>query len=229
MGTKALARNALAGIFGGRTATFYRLDPTGRVPVATIGEVYGRFNGNKITIDMISSESGETRTDVSEYPIEDYEDAITGVSHKPERRTIAGILTSAIQVPLLGGVGAGGILAAVSTIFAVPGAQPQLIQIANLRAMQKRGEPVYVLTPRWSGRMMLESVSDSWAPGQGESLRISVGMREARILDGVSLADEGPDLLSLPNYNQNSAGPQGSGASTATATGGGTLAAPTIG
>lgn len=224
--------DTLSGILGGRSATLYRLDPTGRVPVAKLGEVYGRFNKNKITADMISSENSETRTDASEYPIEDYADAVIGTIRRPQTLSLGLVFSSSLPIPLVGGGGGSALATAAQTIYGDDGARPDLIQVASLRAMQQRGEPVALLTPRHSmSRVMIVSVSSSWAPGQGERINVGLQVREARILDGASLADEGPDVGSLEagNFGQSSAGFQGSTTSTATASNGGTLAAPVVG
>lgn len=230
MGTKDLRSNPLNGYLSGRTATLYRLDPTGRLPVARLGEIFGAFNPNKISIDMITSEGGSTVSRTTDHSLESYADATTAIRREPETRTIGGLLTSTIPIPLVGGVGAGGILSGIQSVFGV-GLRPDLIMLANLRAMQARGEPVAVATPRWSrSPVWITSIADSWAPGAGESIRISITVKDARILSPLDAGAVVPDLGSIEggNYASGDAGYQPGAVSQATASGGGPLAAPVV-
>lgn len=225
-------RKLLEGILGRVTATFYRLDPTGRVPLSPIGEVIDKTgNLNKLSTDMIESESGGLRGTLTRHTMEDRSQVTTGFYLEPEARTIVGLISSSVPIPLVGGVGGGAILATLQARYGL-GTRPDLIMLANLRAMMARGEPIAVATPRWSNAsVVITAIDDSWAPGQGEMVRATISVEEARIVRPEDAKGLVPDIASLTggNYIQSNAGAQPLTQSTAPVSGGGVLAAPTVG
>lgn len=231
MAAREFFRNTLDGLLGpGAAATFYRLDPFGRVPISRIGQVIRPQSSDALSLDMVETEQGETRGEFSTHTFEDYGEVATGFRLAPEGRTISGLISATVPVPLVGGVGGGEILARLESIYGL-GTRPDLVTLANLRAMQRRGEPVAVVTPRWShSRMVIASIADTWAPGQGEAVRCTVVLAQARVVsplvaDGV-IPD--PGTLFGGNRAQGDAGQGPSRVAEVQATGGGSVAAPIL-
>lgn len=190
----AFTESPLGGILGARTASFFRLDPTGTVPVEPVLDLRPAFTPNRITMDMVDSEDVSRNFIITTNALQDFTSATSNNHRDLIRMTVSGTLISGIPLPLVGQVGFAGLRA-------------DLLKVANLEALADAREPVMVVTPRVSlPKAFIESVSRSWTPDLGENTLITVTLVEARIVNPLSADDAIPDVAgSNTGNNQTSA------------------------
>lgn len=170
-------QSPLGGLLGARTASFYRLDAAGLMPVEPIADLVPAFSPRRVVLDMVDSEDVELSFEVTTNALQDFRDATSNVHKSLDRMTISGTLVSSIDLALIGSVGTGGIPGIGG------GLRADLLRLENLEAMANRREPVMVVTPRRSfARAIIESVSPSWTPDTGDNMLVTISIVEARIV-----------------------------------------------
>lgn len=175
-------KSPLGGFLGVRTATFYRLDPTGTQPIEPLGDLIPSFTSNRVALDMIDSEDVDRSYMVTTNALQDFTSATSNVHKNPERLSLSGTLVSTVDTPGVGSVGFVGLRA-------------DLIRVANLEELADRREPILVITPRVSiPRAFIESISKSWNPDQGENTLITISLVEARIVSPLTAGGVVPDV-----------------------------------
>ena len=170
-------QSPLGGLLGARTASFYKLDPTGLIPVEPIADLVPAFSPRRVVLDMIDSEDVELSFEVTTNALQDFRDATSNVHKGLDRMTLSGTLVSSIDLGLIGSVGTGGIPGIGG------GLRADLIRLANLEEMANRREPVMVVTPRRAfARAIIESITPSWTPDTGDNMLVTISIVEARIV-----------------------------------------------
>lgn len=165
-------KNPLAGLIGSRTAAFFRLDPTGTVPIELVADLVPALTPNRITLDVVDTEDYQKTFLVTNNALQDFTSAQSNIHRELERMTITGTLVSSIDIPVLGSVGLGGFL------------RSDLRKMENLEALADRREPIMVVTPRRGfPKAFIESLGTSWNPATGENTLATISIIEARIVN----------------------------------------------
>lgn len=199
----AFQENPLGGILGARTASFYRLDATGTVPVEPVADIRPAFSPDRVVLDMVDSESLTRNYQVTTNALQDFTSATSNVHRDLIRISITGTLIGSIDLAFLGSVGLGGIPGFGG------GLRSDLLKFANLEELADKREPVLVVTPRISlPRAFIESISRTWEPGNGENTIVTVSVVEARIVNPLTAFDSVPDVAGSFTGN-NEISPQG--------------------
>jgi hypothetical protein len=181
--------NPLGGILGIRSASFFKLDPTGTVPTAGLGELINPLNPNKVAFDVTDSEDYERGYAVTTNPLQDFTSATSNVHKSLERITVSGTLVSSIDLALIGSVGVGGIPGFGGSLRA------DLLKIANLETIADEREPIMFISPRVSmPKAFIESIARSWSPDLGENTILTVTLVEARIVNPLTADVAVPDV-----------------------------------
>ncbi len=180
--------NPLGGLLGPRTATFYRLDPLGLVPIEPLADLVPILSPNRVVLDMIDSEDHEENYIVTRNALQDFTSATSNVHREPELLTLSGTLVSSIDLAFLGSVGLGGIPGFGG------GLRKDLLVLKNLQDLGRKREPVLVVTPRRAIKAFIESIMDSWSPDVGENTIVTVTLSEARIVNPLSADAALPDV-----------------------------------
>jgi hypothetical protein len=176
-------KNPLGGNLGARTASFFRLDPTGTVPVEPLLDLFPALGPNRVTLDIIDSEDIERTYLVTTNALQDFTAAQSNIHKDLDRMTLTGTLISSIDLALVGSVGLGGIPGFGG------GLRADLLKIENLENLADRREPVMVLTPRKNfPKAFIESIARSWSPDVGDNTLVTITVIEARIVNPL-LAD----------------------------------------
>jgi len=179
----AFIKNPLQGILGAKTASFYRLDPTGTIPIEPVADLRPAFTPNRVTLDMVDAEDLSRSYQVTTNALQDFTSATSNVHRDLIRLTVSGTLISSINLPLIGSVGFAGL-------------RFDFLKFSNLETIADRREPIMVVTPRVSmAKAFIESVSRSWTPDLGENTLVTVSLVEARIVNPLSADAAVPDVF----------------------------------
>jgi len=171
----AFIKNPLQGILGAKTASFYRLDPTGTIPIEPVADLRPAFTPNRVTLDMVDAEDLSRSYQITTNALQDFTSATSNVHRDLIRLTVSGTLISSINLPLIGSVGFAGL-------------RFDFLKFSNLETIADRREPIMVVTPRVSmAKAFIESVSRSWTPDLGENTLVTVSLVEARIVNPLSI------------------------------------------
>jgi len=191
-------KSPLGGLLGTRTVSFYRLDPTGTVPIEPLGDLVPPLGSDRVTFDMIDSEDGEQSYSVTLNPLQDFTSATSNIHREPKRRTFSGTLIGGVDVALVGAFG----LAGAPGLGG--GMRNDLRKLEVLEAMAERREPVMVVSPRKSfAKAWIEMIGDSWTPELGPNSMVSVSIVEARIVSPLAAGAVVPDVAaSLTGNNR---------------------------
>ncbi len=182
-------KNPLGGNLGARTASFFRLDPTGTVPVEPLLDLVPALNPARVTIDAIESEQKDTTFLITTNALQDFTSAQSNSHKEPVRITVSGILISSIDLGLVGSVGIAGIPGFGG------GLRADLLKIDNLERLADRREPIMYVSPRIDmPKAFIESVSRSWDPGLGDNTIVTVSLVEARIVNPLIGDSAVPDV-----------------------------------
>lgn len=175
-------KSPLGGILGVRSGSLYRLDPTGTVPLSTVGEFVNPFDPQKFALDVTDSEDWSIPFQVTENPLQDFSSASTNVHKLLESVSVSGTMISSLDLGLLASVG-------------FPGLRADLVKFENLRALADKKEPVLFVSPRGSmPKAFIESVTLSWNPELGDNSLVTMSLREARIVSPLTAAAVVPDV-----------------------------------
>lgn len=191
-------QSPLGGILGVRSASFFRLDPSGTSPIESLGDLVNPFNPNKVSFDITDSEDSERSFTVTSNALQDFRNASSNVHKELERITVSGTLVSSVDLGPLGSVGTGGVLGFGGSLRA------DLLRIANLETIADAREPILFVSPRVSmPRCFIESISRSWTPDLGENTLVTITLVEARIVNPLAAAEIVPDVAaSLTGNNE---------------------------
>lgn len=221
-------KNPLGGNLGARTASFYKLDPLGIVPVEPLLDLLPAFTARRVTLDAIESEEKSLDFAVTTNALQDFTSAQSNVHKELERITVTGIAISSIDLGLAGSVGVAGIPGFGG------GLRLDLIKADNLELMANARMPIMFVSPRIDmPKAFIENITRSWDPDLGDNTIISISLVEARLVNPVDLAPAVADLEASATGNNAAvaAGAQaGTPVSTQSVTPGATFnSAPTIG
>jgi len=186
-------------MLGTYTASFFRLDPTGSVPVEPIADVLPGVTPFRVTLDAITNEELARTWRVTQHAIQDLVDVTPHRQRNLEQLSITGVLSSA-PMPSLLGIPPGPTL----------GARFDLLRLSFLIRMAKRGEPIMVVTPRQSLALAwVTSLRTPWSPGDGRSTPVAITCQEARIASPQIVAGvKDLDQLESGNTEASSGGEQ---------------------
>ncbi len=191
----AAYQSPLGGNLGSYTAAFYRLDPaTFTVPLEPLPDIVpGIFSPLRVTLDIVDSESMTLSYDVTEHPVQSFLDVTTNVRKRLRGMTITG--TWGGTPPLLPLIGA---------VPPVPGsfARLDLVRLNALQNIADSREPIMVVTPRHSmHRAFITNLNSQWSPNEGESMIVSVTLKEARLVSALIGDAVAPDYPSQETGN----------------------------
>ena len=171
-------KNPLGGNLGSRTASFYRLNAAGTLPVEPLGDLIPAFTSNRVTLDMVDSEDVQRTYLVTANALQDFRSAQSNVHKDLIRMTFTGTLIGGVDIALIGSVGLGGIPGFGG------GLRSDLLKLENLEALADRREPIMVVTPRVSlPQAFIEAISRNWNPDVGDNTLVTVSVVEARIVN----------------------------------------------
>jgi len=190
-----VSASPLAGILGLSTASFYKLDPTGTVPIEPLADIIPGVTPFRVTMSMIDNENYVQSYRVTQNTMQDFTDTTPNVHRELIMLTINGTLSSAPPMSLTG-------LPPPPTF----GFRIDLLQMANLERMADERKPIMVITPRVSlATCFIQSIQRPWAPTNGESVPVIVSVLEARIASPFNVAAL-PDTSSLAAGNTQTTG-----------------------
>ncbi len=189
-------KTPLGGTLGLRTAAFYRLDQVTGLPVEKLGDLLPALGPDRVTYDVIDSESVSQAYSVTTNALQDLTSASSNVHRELIRVSLSGTLVSSIDFPLVGSVGVGGVPGAGG------GLRTDLVKLANLEALGDAREPIAVITPRLSlPTAFIESIDRSWSPDIGENTIVTISLVEARIVNPLSAESVVPDVAASETGN----------------------------
>lgn len=184
-------KSPLGGLLGTRTVSFYRLDPTGNVPIEPLGDLVPALGSDRVTFDMIDSEDGEQTYAITMNALQDFTSATSNVHREPKRRTFSGTLIGGVDVALVGSFGLSGAPGLGG------GMRNDLRKLEALEAIAERREPIMVVSPRKSfPRAWIETIADSWTPELGPNSMVTISIVEARIVSPLQANAVVPDVAS---------------------------------
>ncbi len=177
-------KDALAGLLGRRTASFYRLNAAG-IPVQLISDLNPSPTPDRVKFDMIDSESAPLDFSVTTNALQDFTSATSNVHQEPRQVEVTGTITSTNDLFAIGAVAGN-----------VPG-QPRrdLAVLANLEALAQRREPIMYSSPRGSlPKAFIANITPTWTPELGPNTIVSVTLIEARIVNPLNAKAQVPDI-----------------------------------
>lgn len=182
-------KNPLGGNLGARTASFFKLDPTGTVPVEPLLDLVPALNPARVTVDAIDSESKDSTFLVTTNALQDFTNAQSNVHKDLDRITITGTLISSIDLGLVGSVGIAGIPGFGG------GLRADLLKVDNLERLANRREPIMYVSPRIDmPKAFIEFIGRSWDPETGDNTIVTVTLVEARIVNPLIADATVPDV-----------------------------------
>jgi hypothetical protein len=200
-------KNPLGGNLGARTASFFKLDPTGTVPVESLIDLVPALNPARITIDAIDSEEKDSSYFVTTNALQDFTNAQSNVHKDLVRVTVSGVLISSVDLGLAGTIGVAGIPGFGG------GLRADLLKADNLERLADLRVPIMFVSPRIDmPKAFIENVSRSWDPELGDNTIITVSLVEARIVNpliGLDAALPDVEASATGNNALASAGAQG--------------------
>lgn len=203
-----LVPSPLGGNLGAFTASVFKLDPTGTVPLEPILDLVPGFSPLRVTFDMVDSESISYEYEVTEHAIQDFLDISSNIRKRLEQVTITGtmgatppfVLGSVITPPVVGSF-----------------QRLDLIRARNLKALADARAPVMLVTPRVGlAKCIITSIQQNWTPAAAESTSMTLTFREARLVSPLTGDLLAPDFPSQTPGNNAAEG--GGVGTTATAT-----------
>ena len=216
-----LVPSPLGGNIGATTASFFMLDPTGTTALEPLIDLIPGITPLRVTFDMVDGEQITYNYAVTEHPIQSFLDITSNVHKQLERITINGTLqaTPPLQPfpppPVQGGF-----------------TRLDLLRIRNLKNIADQRRPIMVVTPRYGlAKAFIENITANWSPELAESSKVSITVKEARIVSPIT-GDLVPDFPEqAPGNNASEGGGQSSTSevpTTATEPGGSPGVAPAV-
>jgi len=190
-------KSPLGGNLGARTASFYKLDPFGVVPVEPLLDLIPALGPNRISIDAIDSEDKDSSYFITTNALQDFTNAQSN-NHKDLIQVIVrGVLISSIDLGLAGSIGVAGIPGFGG------GLRADLLKADNLENLAGTRQPIMFVSPRIDlPRAFIQNVSRSWDPELGDNTAISVTLIEARIANPlIGVESAVPDVAAMATGN----------------------------
>lgn len=205
----------LGGFLGARTCSIFRLDPTGTVPIEPLIDILPGYSPLRVTYDLVDNESYTCDYDTTEHSIQSVLEITSHVRKRLRSISIVGRLTplpppfvtsgSGVLPGLPIPIGAG--LDAPNVAPTPPGLRLDLVCFRNLEAIADSKRPVMVITPRVGlAKAIITSLSQLWTPKDGESIVVSISVREARLVSPITGDVVAPDFPSQAPGNNASTG-----------------------
>jgi hypothetical protein len=164
-------KSPLGGIAGAFTASFFKLDPTGTVPLEPLLDLVPGLTPLRVTFDMIDSESESIEFDVTEHAVQSFVDITTNIRERLKSLTFTGTIGGSLPLQPVGPQAPTGPV------------RFDLIRLENLKNLARKRRPVMVITPRVGfAQCAIVSIGPSWSPADGESSLVSVTVREVRLI-----------------------------------------------
>jgi len=207
-------KTALDGVISTKSASFFRLDETGTNAISPILDVVPSATDERVVLDVVQTETHTLDFLVTDSVLQDFSNIQSNIQSLPERLVIQGLVVNSLEPSLVSAVG----------LSALPGfdgetKRTDILKIKNLQELARAKEPIMVVTPRLSlPKALIESIIVDWTPEDGESLAVSISVKEVRI---ISPTGKTASLLDLAgSYTGNNAkvnvGSQGSGTTNST-------------
>lgn len=185
--TFAGGKPPFSGVISIRTASFYKLDPTGRAPIEPIADVVPSVTPFRVAMDMVDQETYTQAYEVTRNVLQDFTDTTPNVHRAPIELSITGTFTA---------------VGPLSPVGQPPtfGFRFDLFRMAQLERMAEERRPIMVVTPRVSlATAFVQGIQRPWAPADGESTLVTISVIEARII-------RPDDVVALPDTVNMSAG-----------------------
>ena len=165
---------SLVGPFTGqlsvRTLIIYKLDPLGIVPIEPIIDLVPGLSGNRITIDVIQSESYGQSYDVTDNVLQDFSFATSNIRKAPRLFSVSGVMGSIIQSGIVNVVPFGG-------VPTPDNARADQRRLQNIKNLADARQPVAVYTPRHGfPQCVITSVDVPWDTAIGKNTQISLNI-----------------------------------------------------
>jgi len=172
-------------LLGASTASFYRLDPTGTVPIEPIMDIVPGVSPLRITFDMIDSDEMIRRYRVTQHPLQDLVDITPHKKRELRRLQIQGTLTASPILPAPELVGVESRDAQIATNALAPslaGVRLDRIRKDFLVQIADSLPPIMVVTPRESMALAwIVEMRTPWTPKDGRSTPVFITCLECRL------------------------------------------------
>jgi len=199
--------SSLAGAMSPRTATLFRLDKAGNVPIEPLGSIAPGFTPFRATLDLVESESYQRGYTATTHAIQGAQDVTSHVRPQLRRVTLQGRLSNELTI-----------LTGRRTPIPT-GVRTDILRATMIEEIAKARDLVMVVTPRWViHRMLILSISRPWSPGDGETSQVQIELEEARIVSPMTGDRVLPeDELDVGSVQTHGGGQQAGSAATAPA------------
>lgn len=205
----------VGGNLGARTCSIFRLDfATSTIPIEPLADMIPSFTPMRVVLDLVDGEQITHEYSTTDHAIVGLGDASSHVHRRLKTMSITGRLVNAAAAlapldALVGGPGlvGPGAVPPPATLGALPVSMASfvrfdLMRFKNLVSIANSGQPVMVVTPRFSlGRAFITSLPGNWSPREGESTLVQIAFKECRLLSPLSAAPI-PDATQMPSGNQ---------------------------
>ena len=173
-----ISASPLAGILGLSSGSFYKLDPTGTVPIEPLADIIPGVTPFRVVLSMIDQETYTQNYRVTTNTLQDFTDTTPNVHRELAQISVTGFFSSAPPMSLTG-------LPPIPTF----GFRLDLLQMANLERMAEERRPIMFISARVSlATCFIQSVTRQWSPNAGQSTPVTVTLMEARIASPFNIA-----------------------------------------
>ena len=198
-----------AGLLGISTASFFKLDPTGKIPLEPVVDIVPGVTPFRVTLSMIDSETHTQSYRITTNVLQDFTDTTPNVHRELIQLSITGVISASPPMSLAG-------LPPPPTL----GFRFDLVLLKNLERMAAERRPIMVVTPRVSlATCFIQSIQRPWVPADGESTPVTINVIEARIATPfVAPVTPDTDTLAAGNSAASGGGEQSTAPSNAATT-----------
>ncbi len=188
----------LEAISGPTTATIYKLDPTGLLPVEPLIDLVPAVSPNRQSIDIVASSTYIEAFRVTRNPIQSGFDVTSHVKKELATLKIQGVISGAPILAIAGAIGAilgaanaasdgaiveSGAQALGAVIPGFPAPRRDIMQLQMLRLLAGNRKPVMVVTPDLTlPRALITRIQRVNGPSVGVGTEVSIDFVEARII-----------------------------------------------
>lgn len=183
-----------SGLLGSFTASFFKLDPTGTIPVEPLADVIPSVTPFRVTLDMIDRDELIRNYSVTRHALQDLVDVTPHRKRNLKLVSITGTLSAAPALSLAG----------------VPppptfGARLDQLRLSFLERIADHPAPIMIVTPRLSLPLgWIVGFRTPWTPADGRSTPVIIQAIEVRVASP-ELTDAVKDLDSLETGNTTAA------------------------
>ena len=205
----------LEAMAGPTTATIYKLDPAGLLPIEPLVDIIPTVSPNRQSVDVVLSSSHTESYSVTRNAIQRGFDTTSHVKKQLAQVSITGIISGAPLLAIAGAIGAA--LGALNSSGAVdvnprlqsigaqvpgfPSPRRDLLQLQMLRLLADQRKPVMLATPDFAlPRCIITRISRSNGAEVGIGTEVVIDFIEARII-APQFTDAIPDLDAVLNGN----------------------------